>query len=241
MYIKPAVKIALRSETSDTFMARKTKEDAEATRSSILDAAELCFLKKGVARTTLDDIAAQAGHTRGAVYWHFANKLEVFEGVMERVESPFITQLDQIASSNGDQPLQTLRQFHITVFEELTHNEHTRNAVEISYLHCELAEETRPILSREQRGATQFHERMKETFAHARRLKQLRADLDPAVCAMTFRCATSGLIREWLLNPQLISLQRDGMAMVDALLNSFRACSDAPVRAGSSTDRARRR
>ncbi|MFC4314163.1 TetR family transcriptional regulator [Steroidobacter flavus] len=202
-------------------MARKTKEDAEATRSSILDAAELCFLKKGVARTTLDDSAAQAGHTRGAVYWHFANKLEVFEGVMERVESPFISQLDKIASSNGDQPLQALRQFHVTVFEELTHNAHTRNAVEISYLHCELAEETRPILSREQRGATQFHEHMKEAFSHAKRLKQLRAELDPAVCAMALRCAISGLIREWLLTPQLISLQRDGLAMVDTLLNSF--------------------
>jgi TetR/AcrR family acrAB operon transcriptional repressor len=221
-------------------MARKTKEDAEATRSSILDAAELCFLKKGVARTTLDDIAAQAGHTRGAVYWHFANKLEVFEGVMERVESPFISQLDKIASSNNDQPLQTLRQFHITVFDELTHNAHTRNAVEISYLHCELAEETRPILSRDQRGATQFHERMKETFVHARRLKQLRPDLDPSVCAMTFRCAISGLIREWLLNPQLISLQRDGMAMVDALLNSFSTEPIAASRTGAVRKVARR-
>src|SRR5688572_26225351 len=142
MYSNPPVTISVQSETPDTFMARKTKEDAEATRSSILDAAELCFLKKGVARTTLDDIAAQAGHTRGAVYWHFANKLEVFEAVMERVESPFISQLDQIASSNSDQPLQRLRQFHITVFEQLTTDSHTRNAVEISFLHCELAEET---------------------------------------------------------------------------------------------------
>jgi len=226
--------MTVRSETSDTFMARKTKEDAEATRSSILDAAELCFLKKGVARTTLDDIAAQAGHTRGAVYWHFANKLEVFEAVMERVESPFISQLDQIASSNSDRPLETLRQFHITVFDELTHNSHTRNAVEISYLHCELAEETRPILSREQRGATQFNERMKEAFAHAKRLKQLRADLDPSICAMTLRCAISGLIREWLLNPQLISLERDGLALVDTLLSSFATDPSAAPRTNTA-------
>ena len=56
---------------------------------------------------------AQAGHTRGAVYWHFANKLEVFEAVMKRVESPFISQLDQIASSNSDQPLQALRPVNV--------------------------------------------------------------------------------------------------------------------------------
>jgi len=213
-------------------MARKTKEDAEATRASILDAAELCFLKKGVARTTLEDIAAQAGHTRGAVYWHFANKLEVFEAVMERVESPFISQLDQIASSKNDQPLPTLRQFYVTVFDELTHNSNARNAVEIAFLHCEVVEETRPILSREHRGATQSQARIKEALAHAKRLKQLRADLDPAVCAMTLHCSVGGLIREWLLNPQLISLQRDGLAMIDTLLTSFAA---EPIAASRKT------
>jgi hypothetical protein len=64
---------------------------------------------------------------------------------------------------------------------------------------------------------------MAEAFARAKQLKQLRADLDPSVCSMAFRCAMSGLIREWLLDPQLISLQRDGLAMIDTLLNSFAA------------------
>lgn len=55
-------------------MARKTKEDTQATREGILDAAEACFHEHGVARTTLEMIGARAGYTRGAVYWHFKNK-----------------------------------------------------------------------------------------------------------------------------------------------------------------------
>src|SRR5690606_12983243 len=57
---------------------RRTKEQAEQTRASILAAAEQLFLEKGVAHSTLDQIARAAGVTRGAVYWHFENKAHLF-------------------------------------------------------------------------------------------------------------------------------------------------------------------
>jgi TetR/AcrR family acrAB operon transcriptional repressor len=59
-------------------MARRTKEDALATRDSILDAAELLFVEQGVSRTTLQHIATAAGVTRGAIYWHFLDKGAMF-------------------------------------------------------------------------------------------------------------------------------------------------------------------
>ncbi len=49
-------------------MARRTKEEAAATRDSILDAAEQLFVEQGVSRTTLQHIASAAGVTRGAIY-----------------------------------------------------------------------------------------------------------------------------------------------------------------------------
>ena len=52
-------------------MARRTKQDAQATREALLDAAEHVFEQRGVARTSLNHIAEAAGLTRGAVYWHF--------------------------------------------------------------------------------------------------------------------------------------------------------------------------
>jgi TetR/AcrR family acrAB operon transcriptional repressor len=55
-------------------MARKTKEDAQATRESVLIAALDLFSEKGYSRTTFADIAKKIGMTRGAVYWHFDNK-----------------------------------------------------------------------------------------------------------------------------------------------------------------------
>ena len=49
-------------------MARKTKLEALETRERLLDAGEVVFRQRGVTRTSLAEIAAAAGVTRGAVY-----------------------------------------------------------------------------------------------------------------------------------------------------------------------------
>jgi TetR/AcrR family acrAB operon transcriptional repressor len=62
-------------------MVRKTKAAALATRNSILDAAERMFCTRGVARTSLHEIADRKGLTRGAVYWHFKGKYDLLQAL----------------------------------------------------------------------------------------------------------------------------------------------------------------
>ena len=52
-------------------VARSTKQEALATRNRLLDAAEVLLQAQGVSQTSLQQIAQQAGATRGAIYWHF--------------------------------------------------------------------------------------------------------------------------------------------------------------------------
>src|ERR1700760_3364115 len=91
-------------------MARRTKDEAEQTRDAILDAAEKVFYKRGVARTSLDEIARAARVTRGAVYWHFKDKMELSEAMVERVFLPNEDMLEQLAARTSDTPLQDLEQ-----------------------------------------------------------------------------------------------------------------------------------
>ncbi|MCM3212917.1 TetR family transcriptional regulator, partial [Bacillus licheniformis] len=58
-------------------MARKTREESLAIKHRILDAAELVLLERGVAQTAMADLAEAAGMSRGAVYGHYRNKMEV--------------------------------------------------------------------------------------------------------------------------------------------------------------------
>ncbi|MCC7151144.1 MAG: TetR family transcriptional regulator, partial [Rubrivivax sp.] len=69
-------------------MARRTKQAAQVTRESLLDAAERVFQQRGVSRTALSDIAQAAGVTRGALYWHFKDKAALVNAMMDRVTLP---------------------------------------------------------------------------------------------------------------------------------------------------------
>ncbi len=61
---------------------RKIKEDAELTKKKVLDAAFDCFYNKGFGATTLEEVARSANLTRGAVYWHFSNKEDLYRQVV---------------------------------------------------------------------------------------------------------------------------------------------------------------
>ena len=60
----------------------------EGTHSALVEAARRTFLKLGYQGATLDRIAAEAGYTKGAVYWHFKSKealfLELLAGALRR-------------------------------------------------------------------------------------------------------------------------------------------------------------
>jgi AcrR family transcriptional regulator len=60
--------------------------DAARTRTALLDAALGVFGRDGYADAATEEIAAVAGVTRGALYHHFANKRELFRGVIERIQ-----------------------------------------------------------------------------------------------------------------------------------------------------------
>lgn len=59
-------------------LPRKTKEDSQLTRSRLLESALDVFSEKSFADVTLSEIAERVGMTKGALYWHFKNKNDIF-------------------------------------------------------------------------------------------------------------------------------------------------------------------
>jgi AcrR family transcriptional regulator len=62
----------------------KAQQSAE-TREAILVSCLGLFAKHGFSSTSVDEIARAAGITKGAVYWHFKNKEELFQAILERI------------------------------------------------------------------------------------------------------------------------------------------------------------
>src|SRR5690348_12103760 len=113
-------------------MVRKTKENAELTRQCLIEAARNVFLERGVSRTTMEHIAAQAGVTRGAIYWHFNNKIDLFQAMREQVFLPLIDRMDDtlLVEGSGD-PLSRIENFLCDTIQILTDSIETRQIYEI--------------------------------------------------------------------------------------------------------------
>jgi AcrR family transcriptional regulator len=68
---------------------------SEERRAQIIEAALACFTRKGYVNTTMDDIVAESGLSKGAIYWYFESKDDLFEAaansVMERAAEKSLT------------------------------------------------------------------------------------------------------------------------------------------------------
>ena len=80
----------------------RTKQQALDTRAKIIDAAERVFFVRGFARAALEDIASEAGVTRGAVYGHFRNKEAVFQAIYECADMPLDPFVVQSCEQDAD-------------------------------------------------------------------------------------------------------------------------------------------
>lgn len=64
---------------------KKTKADALKTKELLIDKGYLLFIEKGYEATTLNEIVQSANLTRGAAYWHFKNKDELYIYVIRNI------------------------------------------------------------------------------------------------------------------------------------------------------------
>ncbi|PMR75516.1 TetR family transcriptional regulator [Billgrantia endophytica] len=198
-------------------MARRTKAEAAATREALLDAAEEIFLERGVARTSLEQIARHAGMTRGAVYWHFRNKADLFRAMLDRVRMPFQELIDEIGDPNlATAPLEAIHQACQRGFTRLEQPRYRRvHAILIH--HCEVFGEIDP-LSMQNEMAEEALGALVDYFGCAARLGQLRTDLQPELAARLLQSSLSGLFHDWLRNHEQFSIHQRGMELVDTLL-----------------------
>lgn len=74
------------------------------TRAKLLEAARDIFIATGYRGATLDSIAARAGFTKGAVYWHFPNKQALFLALVEDSIAATTFILEHLLNHHGDDP-----------------------------------------------------------------------------------------------------------------------------------------
>ncbi|HWF20577.1 MAG TPA: TetR family transcriptional regulator, partial [Acidimicrobiales bacterium] len=79
----------------------RTRRDeySDATRLALVESATDLFGAKGFTSTSLDEVAANARLTKGAIYHHFASKVDLFEAVLDHLVADSVEQMNEAASS----------------------------------------------------------------------------------------------------------------------------------------------
>jgi TetR/AcrR family acrAB operon transcriptional repressor len=203
-------------------MARRTKEEALETRNRILDTAERVFLKRGVSRTSLDDIAEAAGVTRGAIYWHFKNKADLFEAMMERVSLPMEDMAAHANDEIGD-PLDYVRSCALRVLEHITTDPQSRRVQEICHFKVEYVDEMEQLRTRHVQCRTNALTLVESGMRSAARKGLLAPWVKPQLAAIGLHALVVGLIESWALDPKSLALPRFAAPVIDSYLDGIRA------------------
>jgi TetR/AcrR family transcriptional regulator, repressor of the mexAB-oprM multidrug resistance operon len=195
---------------------RRTKQDAEKTRCAILEAAEALFLEKGVAHTSLEQIARHAGVTRGAVYWHFANKADLFNAMLNQVRLPPEQLAERMRGCPEHDPLQTLRELCIEAIENLAREPQKKRIFTILLRKCEFTEELREAEERQEAFINLFIALCEQQFNTPSVRLRLHAGLTPRLAARTVHALLIGLFYDWSRDPNLFDPLSDSAPMIDA-------------------------
>jgi TetR/AcrR family acrAB operon transcriptional repressor len=204
-------------------MARRTKEEAAATRDSILDAAEKLFVEQGVSRTTLQHIASAAGVTRGAIYWHFDDKGALFNAMMERATLPLEAELQVLDEAASGDPLSDLREYMLAVLRRTVEDPVARRVFEIATLKVEFVDEMDAVRCRRQHNLGQWMARADRQVRLAAEQGLIGKNVDAARIALALWTMIDGMIRNWMFAPQSFDLLQLGKCVIDPYMEGLRA------------------
>jgi len=198
-------------------MARRTREEALETREQVLDAAEQVFCERGVGHASLAEVADAAGVTRGAIYYHFASKAELFEAMLARAEMPIDAAFDGAQLPVAD-PLGVVRETALKALLHLTSCARVQTIFEVAFLRCEYTDELAPVEQRNLREREQCLSFCGGLLEQAVVRGQLPAATDTRLASHLLYAFIGGLMRDWVQAPDSFDLKTAAPKLVDLFL-----------------------
>lgn len=201
-------------------MPGRTKEDALKTRQLLIESAIQQFALRGVTRTTLTDIADAAGVTRGAVYWHFSSKADLFNEMWQQ-QLPLRDLIQhEDNSADGQNPLSKLREKFICGLQFVANNPRQRALMQILYQKCEF--------SCDMMSEAEIRQKIGFSYPVIRGVLQLciRNGLLPVetnveISLIILHSALVGIIKNWLMENGTFDLYHQAPALVDNIMSTL--------------------
>ncbi|ASK28164.1 TetR family transcriptional regulator [Neisseria chenwenguii] len=199
---------------------RKTKIEALKTKEHLMLAALETFYSKGISRSSLNEIAQNAGVTRGALYWHFKNKEDLLDAIFQRICDDIENCLQGDLERNTDS-WESFCQSMLRFFERLENNPIHYKFYNILFLKCEHTEQNEAIVALVQKYQQLWQQKLNTMLADSIRQQSLPTDLDTELAALFIKTGMDGLIRQYLSPAQPFELSRAAPRIVGIMLDNL--------------------
>lgn len=199
---------------------RRTKEEAEQTRQKLLDAALTAFSERGYQAARLQDIAAAAGTTRGAIYHHFDNKADLYRQLIEDASR----QGDEViaaAIAEGGAFVDVCRRILVETMTNLARDERFRRVMALSLFKTGVSPELAALEQERLQNAAATVGAIATYMQMGIEQGVVRQDLSPETVARAFIAFQNGVVWLWLANGEFFPLADDAAGLADVLLNGI--------------------
>jgi TetR/AcrR family transcriptional regulator, acrAB operon repressor len=199
---------------------KRTKEEAAVTRAIVLKAALSVFSAKGYAAATLDDVARAAKVTRGAIYWHFKSKADLYNTLVEEISARGASIVQQ-AVAEGGTLIDILRRVFVSQCTLIEDDKEARAVMELALFKTGLDPELQAGRKKQIDAGNALIAGIADAMKMGVSQGILRDDMDPMDMARAFIAFENGAIQSWLASPKAFSLKKSAGSFAEILIKGL--------------------
>jgi TetR/AcrR family acrAB operon transcriptional repressor len=199
---------------------KRTKEDAALTRQMVLDAALKVFSRKGFSQTTLEAVAREAGLTRGAIYWHFKNKNDMFGAVLDVLYERSRERIMRILRSEQS-PHTKIHQLLGEFLRILSNEDEFRIIEEVHILKFEKKKEFKVLYEQHQEKMKEMRVLLQDLISEGIAAGEFDSRLDPAITTWALISYLAGMKSAWLCGIADISISENSEKLADIFIHGI--------------------
>ena len=200
---------------------RKTKAEALKTREYLMLSALDTFYERGVSRASLYEIAQNAGVTRGALYWHFKNKEDLFDALFQHIFHDLSQELEADIQSDAPDLWVNFQRSLVNMIHRVQHNEAHHKFCNILHLKCEHTQQNQAIITLMQSYSDMWDTLLTSTLTACVKQKSLPDNLDIPMAVLFIKATVTGLMQTWLSQPDAFDLSEAAERQIATCLGAL--------------------
>lgn len=209
-FIIPTVK----PRRNENAIMRKTKTEALKTKEHLMLAALETFYR-------INEIAQAAGVTRGALYWHFKNKEDLFDALFQRICDDIENCIAQDAANAEGGSWTVFRHTLLHFFERLQSNDIHYKFHNILFLKCEHTEQNAAVIAIARKHQAIWREKITAVLTEAVENQDLADDLDKETAVIFIKSTLDGLIWRWLSSRENFDLGKTAPRIIGMMMDNL--------------------